>query len=168
MTETANVFADAWEDLYPQIEGWRSSVRRLVPPGHSLGMSLYELPPGQTQCPYHFHHGNEELILVLRGRPALRTPDGERQLEPGDVVHFPTGPVGAHHVVNRSNEAVRYVIADAKVSPEIIEYPDSGKLASMSRAESQQGQRLWTVHRLDDSVDYFDGERPMLDTNATV
>ena len=153
-----NVFADEWEDLYPQMEGWRSNVRRLVPPGNTLGMSVYELLPHQTQCPYHFHHGNEELVLVVQGRPTLRTPDGERELEPGDVVHFPTGASGAHNVVNRTDVPVRYVVADTKVTPEIIEYPESGKLAAMARTDSQRGGPLWTVHRLDGQVDYFDGE----------
>jgi hypothetical protein len=99
--------------------------------------------------------GNEELILVLRGTPTLRTPDGQRQLQPGDFAHFPNGPDGAHQVVNRTDEPARYVVADAKVSPEIIGYPDSGKIASMSR-ETQ----LWSIHRLGDAVDYFDGEQP--------
>jgi uncharacterized cupin superfamily protein len=160
MNEIRNAFADDWEDLYPQIEGWRSNIRRLAPPGNSLGMSLYELLPGQTQCPYHFHHGNEELVLVLRGRPTLRTRDGERELEPGDAVHFPTGPDGAHQIVNRTEEPARYVVAAAHASPEIVEYPDSGKLASMSRGESQRGGPLWTIHRLGDAADYFDGEQP--------
>jgi uncharacterized cupin superfamily protein len=160
MNDKGNAFADEWEDLYPQIEGWRSNVRRLVAPGNTLGMSVYELLPRQTQCPYHFHHGNEELILVLRGRPTLRTPDGEEELEPGDVVHFPRGAVGAHHVVNRTEEPVRYVVADTKVSPEVVEYPDSGKLAAMARTESQRGGAIWTVHRLDGEVDFFDGESP--------
>jgi uncharacterized cupin superfamily protein len=160
MSETANVFTDEWEDLYPQIEGWRSNVRRLVPPGNTLGLSVYELHARQTQCPYHFHHGNEEFILVLDGRPTLRTPEGERELAPGDVVHFPKGAAGAHQVVNRTDEPARYVVGDAHVTPEIVEYPDSGKLASMARAESQRGGPLWTVHRLDDAADYFDGEEP--------
>jgi uncharacterized cupin superfamily protein len=155
-----NVFADEWDDLYPQVEGWRSNVRRLVPPGNTLGLSVYELPPGQTQCPYHFHHGNEELILVLRGRPTLRTPEGEEPLEAGDVVHFPRGAAGAHQVVNRTGDPARYVVADAHVSPELVEYPDSGKLAAMARTESQRGGPIWTVHRLAGEVDYFDGERP--------
>lgn len=157
MSERRNVFADDWEDLYPQIEGWRSNARRFVARGHTLGMSVYELQAHQTQCPYHFHHGNEELILVLRGRPTLRTPDGERELEPGDVVHFPIGPVGAHHVVNRTDEPVRYVVADSKVSPEIVEYPDSGKLAAMAKTPDKP---LATVHRFDREVDYFEGEQP--------
>jgi uncharacterized cupin superfamily protein len=158
--ETRNVFADERDDPYPPIDGWRSRVKRLVGPGNSLGMSLYELEAGQTQCPYHFHHGADELILVLRGRPTLRTPDGERELEPGDVVHFPKSAAGAHQVVNRSDDPVRYVLASSTVTPEIVEYPDSGKVAAMARSESQRGQPLWTMHRLDDGVDYLEGEQP--------
>jgi uncharacterized cupin superfamily protein len=148
-----NVFEDEWEEIYPPTEGWRSNMRRIAP-GRTLGMSLIELLPGQRQCPYHFHHGNEELVLVLRGTPTLRTPDGERELRPGDAVHFPPGPAGAHQMMNRTDEPARYVVADAKVSPEIVEYPDSGKLAAMSRGEAP----FWTVHRLGDAVDFFDGE----------
>jgi uncharacterized cupin superfamily protein len=155
-----NVFRDEWDNPYPPLEGWRSNVKRLVPPGHDLGMSVYELLPGQTQCPYHFHHGDEELVLVLGGRPTLRTPDGERELEAGDFAHFPTGPAGAHQMLNRSDEPARYVVGSSNVAPEICEYPDSGKVAAFSRLESQRGQRLLTVHRLDDEVDYMDGEEP--------
>jgi uncharacterized cupin superfamily protein len=158
--ETPNVFADEWDDLYPPIDGWRFQVRRLVAPGNDLGMSLYELLPGQSQGLYHFHHGNDELVLVLRGCPTLRSHSGERELVEGDVVHFPKGPKGAHQLVNRTPESARYVIASSSTSPEIVEYPDSGKLAAMSRGESQRGERLWTIHRLDDAVDFFDGEQP--------
>jgi uncharacterized cupin superfamily protein len=160
MNGVANVFADDWQDLFPPLEGWHSNVRRLVQPGHDLGMSLYELLPGQTQCPYHFHHGDEELILVLGGHPTLRTPDGERELEPGDFVHFPKGAAGGHQVINRSDEPARYLVGSSNVAPEVCEYPDSGKVAVFSRLESQRGGRLVTIHRLDDGVDYFDGESP--------
>jgi uncharacterized cupin superfamily protein len=155
-----NVFADEWDDLYPPVEGWRSNVKRLVPRGHTLGMSLYELFPGQTQAPYHFHHGSEELLLVIQGRPTLRTREREHELETGDVVHFRTGPAGAHQLMNRTDEPVRYVLASAMTTPEVVEYPDSGKLAAMARTDSQRGAPLWSVHRLDSEVDYFDGEQP--------
>jgi uncharacterized cupin superfamily protein len=158
--KTANVFSDEWDDPYPPVDGWRSHSKRLVGPGNSLGMSLYELEPAQTQCPYHFHHGADELILVLSGRPTLRTPEGEHELEAGDVVHFPKGPAGAHQVINQTEEPVRYVLASSTVTPEIVEYPDSGKVAAMARGESQRGHPLWTMHRLDDGVDYLDGEQP--------
>jgi uncharacterized cupin superfamily protein len=151
----SNVFDDEWQEIYPPREGWRSNLRRLVPPGHTLGMSVVELLPGETQTPYHFHHGNEELLLVLRGNPTLRTPSGEQELRPGDFVFFPQGPAGAHQMLNRTDVPARYVVADSKASPEIVEYPDSGKIAAMSR-ETQH----WSVHRLADAADYFDGEEP--------
>jgi uncharacterized cupin superfamily protein len=155
-----NVFADEWDAIYPPVEGWRSNVKRLVARGHTLGVSLYELFPGQTQAPYHFHHGTEEFILVVRGRPTLRMSNGERELAPGDFVHFPIGPEGTHQVINRTGESVRYILGSSMTTPEIVEYPDSGKLAAMARSESQLGQPLWSVHRLDAEVDYFDGEQP--------
>ena len=54
--------------------------------GESLGAGLWELDPGANSGPYHFHHGTQELLIVLRGRPTLRTPEGERELEEGAVV----------------------------------------------------------------------------------
>jgi uncharacterized cupin superfamily protein len=161
VTDVQNVFSDEWpEDPYPPEEGWFAKWRGLIPRGHDLGMSLYELQPRQTQSPFHLHHGAEELLLVLRGRPSLRTPDGERELQPGDFAHFPRGPAGTHQVVNRTDEPALYLVGSSNTSPDVCEYPDSGKLLVMSRGESQRGERLWTVHRRENEVDYFDGEEP--------
>src|SRR3712207_2679424 len=74
-----------------------------------LGASLWELPPGEAAYPYHFHLGEEELIVVLDGRPSLRTPDGWRELDEGAVVSFRVGEEGAHQLVNRGNEQVRFL-----------------------------------------------------------
>jgi uncharacterized cupin superfamily protein len=151
-----NVFADDWDETpYPTPPGWEQRTKALLPPGRALGLRLYELPPGQTQVLYHFHHGNEEALVVLRGRPTVRTPDGERELAPGDVVFFPTGPDGAHQVLNRADEPARYLLAASHVSPEVVEYPDSGKVLALSRLGP-----LWTMHRRSDAVDYFEGEQP--------
>lgn len=154
------VWGDEWDwdgtepDLPP---GYGARVKRLAR-GRDLGASLYELPPGTTQAPYHFHHGMEELLVVLRGRPTLRAPDGERELQEGEAVHFPPGPEGAHQLSNRTVEPIRYLLVSNLPSPEVVEYPDSGKVAAMATTASQQGQPLWTMHRLADAVDYFDGE----------
>jgi len=149
-----NVYDEQWKPTpYPTPPGWEQQTKPLLPPGHELGMRLYELPPGQTQVAYHFHHGNEEALLVLRGRPTVRTPEGERELAAGDVVFFSKGPDGAHQVVNRSDEPALYVIAANHASPEVVEYPDSGKVLALSRIGP-----LWTMHRRADTADYFDGE----------
>ena len=126
--------------------------------GAALSAAVWELEPGATQAPYHFHHGGEELLIVLRGTPTLRSPEGERELKEGEVVHFPRGPEGAHQLSNRSGEIVRYVLAASQGTPEIIEYPDSGKIAAMARTETSGGGPLFTVNRLEDAVDYYDGE----------
>jgi uncharacterized cupin superfamily protein len=120
-------------------------------------MRLYELPPGQTQVLYHFHHGSAEAVVVLRGRPTVRTPEGERVLEPGDVAFFAAGSDGAHQLFNASDESARYLIAANHASPEVVEYPDSGKVLALSTCGP-----LWSMHRRDDAVDYFEGEEPRL------
>ena len=128
------------------------------PQGATLNAAVWELEPGATQSPYHFHHGGEELLIVLRGTPTLRSPAGERELKVGEVVNFPRGPEGAHQLSNRSGAPARYVIAAAQGSTEIIEYHDSGKIAAMARTESASGGPLFTVNRIADGVDYYDGE----------
>ena len=90
--------------------GGGGSSKRLAPPGGMLGASVYELPPDGYSV-YHFHHGSEELLIALKGRPTLRTPDGERQLDEGESVYFPPGPEGAHGLANGTSEPVRYLVA---------------------------------------------------------
>ena len=158
-----NVWDNEWDETLDS-SGFESRRRRVVgiagPLGASthLGASVWEIPPRAAQVPYHFHHAQEELLVVLRGRPTLRTPDGERQLEEGEVVFFPLGPAGAHQLVNRSAETVRCLFVSNLVDAEIAEYPDSGKVLVATRGESQRGKRLRAVFRLDDEVGYFDGE----------
>src|SRR6185437_3979266 len=113
-----------WDDTWDEGEDWSgggAKSRRLVERGPFLGATLYELDPGRWVI-YHAHHGSEELLIVLRGRPTLRTPAGERRLDEGDVVHFPTGPAGAHGLRNETDAPVRYVVAGVRVSPEVVEY----------------------------------------------
>ncbi len=150
-----------WDDYGEIPPGWCTKPRRLVrEPGSRLNMSVYVLEPGETHLPYHFHHGAEELLLVLVGRPTLRTPAGERELRPGDVAHFPPGADGAHQVWNASAETARFVVAAATATPEVVEYPDAGKVAAMARTPSQQGAHLWSMHLLESATGYWDGEEP--------
>ena len=127
-----NIWDDAWGEQDEDWSGGGALTKRLVGRGPMLGASLYELGPGNFMI-YHLHHGSEELLIVLRGRPTLRTPEGERQLEEGDAVHFPTGPGGAHGLRNDTDEPVRYVVAGIRVSPEIVEYPDEKKVTGQSK-----------------------------------
>jgi len=137
-------------------EGFRSGMFRL---GGDLGAertgtTVYELPPGQSVCPYHYEYGEEEWLLVLQGRPSVRTPDGRDRVEPNEVVFFPTGPAGAHQVINDTDETVRVLMWSMITIPTGTAYPDSDKVA------------LWTGDKAEDlivrrssGVEYFDGER---------
>ncbi len=121
--------------------------------GEPLGAALWELDPGAASGPYHFHHGTLELLIVLRGRPTLRTPEGERELDEGAVVPFARGAAGAHQVLNHSDAAVRYLMVGSHASPEIIEYVDSKRIAAMAKTESLAGEALLAFFRYEDAVE---------------
>ena len=127
-----NIWDDDWGEQPEDWSGGGALQKRLVDRGPLLGATVYELGPGNFMV-YHAHHGSEELLIVLRGRPTLRTPDGERVLVEGEAVHFPTGPEGAHGIRNDGEEPVRYVVAGIRVSPEIVEYPDTNQVTGQSR-----------------------------------
>jgi uncharacterized cupin superfamily protein len=139
-----NIWTDEW-DATDDWSGGGAKSKRIVDSGPLLGASLYELGPGNSVA-YHFHHGSEELLIVLRGKPTLRDAEGERQLSEGEVVHFPVGPGGAHGLRNDTDELVRYIVAGIRVSPEVAEYPDVKKITAQARTESQTGERLWMIH----------------------
>jgi uncharacterized cupin superfamily protein len=141
-----NVFGDEWDELDDWSGGGAKSTR-LVEQGPELGASVYELGPGNSTA-FHFHHGSEELLIVLRGRPTLRTREDERRLSEGEVVHFPVGPDGSHGVRNDTDNPVRFVVAGIRVSPEVVEYPDTKQITAQARTGSQSGERLWLVHDL--------------------
>lgn len=139
----ANVFSDDWDPG----EDWSGggALSKRLPRGDVLGATVYELGPGNFTI-YHFHHGAEELLVVLRGTPTLRTPDGERVLAEGDVVHFPPGPEGAHGLRNDTEAQTRFLLASDHPSPEVVEYPDLGQVTAQARTGSQTGEQLWLIH----------------------
>ena len=136
-------------------EGFRCGMARVGPGlgAERTGTSVYELPPGQTLCPYHYEYREEEWLLVLEGRPTLRDPDGSTALEPWDLVFFPTGPAGAHGLRNETAETVRVMMYSTVEHPAISVYPDSDKVG------------VWTGNKDDDGlfvrstkVEYYEGE----------
>ena len=121
-----------------------------------LGLSLWELPPGEAAYPYHYHHGDEELLVGLEGEGRLRTPQGWRDLARGEVISFLPGEAGAHQLVATGDGPLRFLAFSTAGDPDITVYPDSGKLAaSVRRPGGFRG-----VYRLADEADYFEGESP--------
>jgi len=123
-----------------------------------IGTSLWELPPGQAAYPYHFHYADEELIVVLAGRPTLRTREGSRQLQEGEAVAFGLGEQGAHQLLNHTEQTVRFLAISSHGRPDIVVYPDSGKIGAGERLPRGGGLRAF--FRQQDAVDYWTDEPP--------
>ena len=138
-------------------EGFRSGMARLGTllggGAKESGITVYELPPGQAVCPYHYECGEEEWLLVLEGNPTLRYPDGSEPLAPWDVVFFPKGPEGAHGIRNESEETARVLMFSTVVVPTATVYPDSDKVGIWTG-----GPEADVIVRRESGVDYFDGE----------
>jgi uncharacterized cupin superfamily protein len=127
----------------PEWQGDRGGnpVARLAAAAGSehLGASVVELAPGTLSSPYHLHHANEELLIVLSGTPELRTPDGFRELQPGEVVSFVRGPEGAHRLRNTSSEPCRVLFMSEMNFPDIVSYPDTGTTVTVSAPGVRMG-----------------------------
>jgi uncharacterized cupin superfamily protein len=150
-----NISASTFEYEADSPEGFRSGMFRFgkLIGASQLGASVYELPPGQSICPYHYEYGEEEWLLVLEGHPTLRHPDGADVLDPWDVACFPSGPDGAHAVRNDSDQPVRVLMFSTVSHPAASVYPDSDKIG------------IWTGNPDDDLIvrrtsgaDYWAGE----------
>ena len=133
-----NLYDDKWDEPRDR-EGWRINEAFV---GHHIGAeligaSMSEVEPGNKLWPYHTHHANEEWVIVLRGEPTLRTPEGEQVLKEGDVVAFRRGKDGAHQIVNSSESPIRVLMLSTKLAPDIIEYLDTGKVYAESVAEER-------------------------------
>ncbi len=128
--ETFNLFGDETDEGPPEAPGYRCRAARIGPKlgAARLGMSVYDLPPGEAIGPYHFEWTDEEWLITLAGRPTIRTPEGERVLDPGDVICFLAGRAGAHHVRNASEQPARVGIFSTKNEFGIVEYPEDGKV----------------------------------------
>jgi uncharacterized cupin superfamily protein len=152
VTITEPVFDERRE--HPGFNCLRARIGRQVG-SEKVGASLWEVPAGQAAYPYHWHLAEEELLIVLEGAPSLRTPDGWRELSEGEVVSFPCGEEGAHQLVNRGEAPVRF-LAVSNQQPDAVVRPDSHTIGVSERRP--EGGGLHAHFRLDDQVDYFEGE----------
>ena len=147
-----NIWSDEWGEQPEDWSGGGARSRRLPRaeerPG--IGATVYELDPGNFVV-YHFHHAWEELLVVLRGQPRLRTPAGERQLVEGQSVYFPVGADGAHGIRNDTGDPVRILMFSSISSPEVVEYPDLKQLTAQARTPSLTGERLWVIHDVEEA-----------------
>jgi len=116
-----------------------------------LGASFDIVAPGKMSCPYHLHHAQEEMFIVLQGEGTLRVAGELVPITAGDVITIPPGPEYPHHIINTSGAPLHYLSISTMEKPEVCEYPDSGKVGVFAN-----GLRL--LQRREAGVDYWDGE----------
>jgi uncharacterized cupin superfamily protein len=115
--------------------------------GNGLGGSIWEFQPGEPEFVYHFHHGSDELLVVLRGEPKLRLRDGERMLREGDVVALPRGPEGGRAISNPGDTVARVLMLSSNVDPDVAEYPETGKVGIITDGKT------WEFFRRGDAAE---------------
>src|SRR5262245_27680262 len=149
-----NLYSDEWSETRNRT-GWRikeAFVGHHIG-GNLIGASMSEIGPGDKLWPYHTHHANEEWVIVLRGAPTLRIPEGERVLREGDVVCFPRGKDGAHQIINRTDASIRVLMLSSMIVPDIVQYLDTGKVA----ARDAEGDYIMLA-RPGPTAEYWEGE----------
>jgi uncharacterized cupin superfamily protein len=151
----ANIFDAEFEYDDSDPEGYRAGAARVghAAGGRDLAVKLYEIPPGEALCPYHYEF-EEEWLLVLEGTIELRTPGGEQELRRGDLVCFPTGPDGAHKTTNHGSETARILMWSSAREPAVAVYPDSDKIGVWPGTDADKIM----ARRADAHLDYYDGE----------
>ncbi len=124
----------------------------------NLGYNLTVLPPGKSQCPFHNHHGEEEMFFILEGTGELRFGDQRYPLRPHDVIACPPGgPEVAHQITNTGLVPMRYLSLSTRLQMEVCEYPDSQKLGVF--VGTRGARDLRKMFRAENTVDYYDREK---------
>jgi uncharacterized cupin superfamily protein len=116
-----------------------------------LGISIDIVAPGKRGCPYHLHHAQEEMFVVLEGEGTLRVAGEILPVKAGDVVFMPAGPDYPHQFINNSSAPMKYLSISTREQPEICEYPDSGKFGAWAAGFD-------ALQRRANTLDYWDGE----------
>ena len=122
-----------------------------------LGASVDVLAPGKRGCPYHLHHAQEEMFIVLEGHGTMRVAGEMLAVQAGDVVFVPPGPEYPHQMINTSDAPLKYLSISTKDQPEVVEYPDSGKVLTSARVAGDDFG-FARMNRLETDLDYWDNE----------
>jgi len=120
----------------------------------NLGYNLTVLPPGKVQCPFHSHHGEEEMFFILEGAGELRFGTERYPIRANDVIACPTGGAEvAHQIVNTGTVTMRYLAVSTRAELDVCEYPDSGKVSFVGASHHR-------MFRGEGNAGYYDGEEP--------
>jgi uncharacterized cupin superfamily protein len=138
---------DSRDPLYE----WQGTRLATGTAASKLGAGFDIVPPGKRSCPYHLHHAQEEMFIVIEGEGTLRVADEMVPIRAGDVMFIPAGPEYPHQILNTSDAPLKYISISTRETPDVVEYPDSRKMLAF-------GRDLDRIVRIGPDLDYWDGE----------
>lgn len=155
----ADLALDAWTQgsLYGSADKSFGKVIGLK----NLGIGYTEVQPGKSSSPFHNHHVEDEIFIVLAGTGTYRFGTESYPIKAGDVLGAPAGGhETAHQIINTGTEVLRYFGISNMSVADVCEYPDSGKFGVYSRTTGNltDPSTLRHVTRRGTEVDYWDGE----------
>ncbi|HEI8865157.1 cupin domain-containing protein [Serratia sp. AKBS12] len=147
--------AEKRHDLRPPLYDSQSARLGVGTAASQLGASVDVVAPGKRSCPYHFHHGQEEMFIIVEGQGMLRVAGEMLPIANGDILFIPAGPEYPHQIINTSDAPLKYLSISTRQMPDLVEYPDSGKFQAMALND---GQRTSYIQRPSASLDYWQDE----------
>ena len=126
----------------------------------AVGCNWFEVAPGRSAFPFHYHCAIEEAIFVISGRGTLRIGEESVLLRPGDYVTFSAGPDNAHRLDNTGSTPLQYLCMSSRAVADVVGYPDSGKIAAVANPRANFFDQPWVrgIYRAEETVDYYEGE----------
>ncbi|MBU2887540.1 cupin domain-containing protein [Gilvimarinus agarilyticus] len=124
-----------------------------------LGYNLTEVEPGKSAFPYHCHRVNEEMFYILEGEGRLRLGENHQPIKAGDIIACPPGgPETAHQIINTGANVLRFLAVSTRLTPELAEYPDSGKFGVMAQYSDADGKPEMFLHvgKREQNLPYWD------------
>lgn len=146
-------FNDVPRERFERAPLYDTLCARLAPgtAARQMGASIDVLPPGMMGCPYHYHHAEEEMFIVLEGEGTLRVAGERLAIRAGDVIFIPAGPEYPHHIINTSPAPMKYLSISTQSDTEVCVYPDSDKVGVFAPG-------LRELYPRQRQVDYWEGE----------
>ena len=126
--------------------------------GKQIGCSWYEIAPGKTTFPFHWHAANEEAVFVLEGEGTLRIGEARVPIRAGDYIATPPGPETPHQILNTSSAPLRYLCFSTMHNVEVVGYPDSKKIGAAARPPGVFKPWVRQLHLEENQKGYWDGE----------
>lgn len=127
-----------YPEPYAAMMQGRSSLRLGEAGGLTqFGVNLVSLEPGAMSSLRHWHHNEDEFVMVTMGECTLVQDEGETVMRPGDCAAFPAGNPNGHHFLNRTDRLARFLVVGTKAAKEVGIYSDVDLMVTIEAGRAE-------------------------------